>query len=150
MIHSICNSFKLECMKGVHNFAVTGGDSFRIALYQDNVPLGPLTEVYDPKGETRGRGYEEGGMLLINVTPVSIGRTVYTSFHSPVIWSFGTFSARGALIYNVTKGNKAVAVLDFGKLHTTAGSVFKVHLPIDEHFKSPFDSMPVGSLVIVL
>lgn len=122
-------SFKAELYEGVHNFTT---DIFRIALYTSSADLGPNTTVYTTVGEVVGGGYTAGGKALTNATINTGYNTAYISFDTPITWAGATFTARGALIYNVSKGNKAVAVYNFG-MDMNAGEMnsFNVNLPAD-------------------
>lgn len=124
---AVCASFKQETLEGVHNFSATGGDTFYIALYTSSADLSSYTTVYTPIGETSGTGYTAGGQVLTNLGVTLSGATAYTSFDD-ITWSGASISAAGALIYNASKSNKAVAVLNFGGTYTSAVD-FSVTLP---------------------
>lgn len=120
-------SFKVELLQAVHDFGPSTPDTFKIALYTGAASINATTAAYTTEGETTGTGYTAGGVdLTISQSPTSAnnGASVPTSFisFSPVSWTGASFTARGALIYNASKGNKSVAVLDFGadKMATTA------------------------------
>lgn len=121
-------SFKVELLQGVHNFTASTGDTFKIALYEASASLGPTTTAYTTTGEITGTGYAAGGITLTNVTPTSSGTTAYTTFAN-ASWPNATFTARGALIYNATEGNKSVCVLDFGSDKTATAQTFLVQFP---------------------
>lgn len=128
-------SFKVQLLQGVHNFGPTSADTFYIALYTSSAGIGPTTTVYTGLGEVaNGNGYTTGGQALtIDVSPTSGNNsssvpTAYISF-SNVTWPSATFTARGALIYNYTQGNKSVAVLDFGADKTVSNDTFVVNFP---------------------
>ena len=131
-----CTSFKVECYNGVHAFgtsvtrATTTPDTFYMALYTSAASLGASTTVYTAVGEVSGTGYTAGGQALTNVAPVASGTTACVSF-DPVSWTSASFTARGALIYNATQGNKAVAVLDFGSDKVCTGT-FTVTFPTND------------------
>ena len=108
-------SFKLELYTGVHNLST---DTLKIALYTANADLNEATTVYTASGEVTGTGYVAGGVVLTGVTINSSGFTAYVSF-SNVIFN-AAVTARCALIYNVTQGNKSIFVLDFGADKTSA------------------------------
>lgn len=112
IIQTQTTSFKRELYEGVHNFNT---DVFKIALYTDAAVLGHDTTVYTTVGEVVGGGYTAGGKTLTGTTINTGFNTAYISFNSPVTWAGATFTARGALIYNSSKGNKAVAVYNFGQ-----------------------------------
>jgi len=127
-------NFKVELPQGIHNFGPTSPDTFKVALYTAAADLGPATAVYTTSGEVVGTGYVAGGnTLVINVTPVAANNalnipTSYWSFSNST-WTNATFTARGALIYNSTEGNKAVAVLDFGADKTVNNDTFQIIFP---------------------
>jgi len=134
---TVTNSFKTELMQAVHNFGPTSPDTFYIALYTSTASIGAGTTEYSTSlvGEVPdGNGYATGGQeLTINQTPV-IGNTLtsvptaYVSFAN-ISWDNASFTARGALIYNFTQGNKSVAVLDFGADKTVADATFTITFP---------------------
>jgi len=111
----LTNSFKQEMLQAGQNLAT---DTLKMALYTAFSDIGPLTTVYTTTNEITGTGYTAGGVVMTGVTistestGVNSG-TVYVDFAN-VSWPGANFTARGALIYNVTRSNKSVAVLDFG------------------------------------
>jgi hypothetical protein len=111
----LTNSFKQEMLQQGQNLAT---DTLKMALYTAFSDIGPLTTVYTATNEVTGTGYTAGGVVMTGVTintettGVNSG-TVYVDFAN-VSWPGANFTARGALIYNVTRSNKSVAVLDFG------------------------------------
>ena len=127
-------SFKVELPQGIHNFGPTSPDTFKIALYTAAANLDATTAVYTTSGEVVGAGYVAGGnTLTISVTPVAANNiagtpTSYWSFAN-TSWANATFTARGALIYNATEGNKSVAVLDFGSDKTVNNDTFQIIFP---------------------
>ncbi len=127
-------SFKVELPQGIHNFGPTSPDTYKIALYTAAATLDASTAVYTTVGEVVGTGYTAGGnTLTISVTPVAANNssnvpTAYFSFANTE-WAVGTFTARGALIYNSSKGNKSVAVLDFGADKTVTAENFSIIFP---------------------
>jgi hypothetical protein len=127
-------SFKVELPQGIHNFGPTSPDTFKIALYTAAASLDATTAVYTTSGEVVGAGYTAGGnTLTISVTPVAANNiagtpTSYWSFAN-TSWPGASFTARGALIYNSTEGNKSVAVLDFGSDKVVVGDTFTVIFP---------------------
>ncbi len=125
---AMCTSFKVELLTGTHNFTATTGDSFKIALYTSAATLDATTTAYSATNEVSGTGYTAGGADLTEVTPVASGTSAIVDF-GDVSWSGATFTARGALIYNASKSNKAVAVLDFGADKTVSGGTFTVQMP---------------------
>lgn len=124
IVQTLTNSFKKEVLEAVHDFIV---DTFKIALYTSNAELGQTTTVYSTSFEISGVGYVAGGVVLTGVTVMSDGPVAYVDF-ADASWLPAEFTARGALIYNASKGNKAVAVLDFGADKTTS-TTFVVQMP---------------------
>lgn len=132
---SATTSFKVELLQGVHNFGPTDADHFWIALYTADASLSANTTQYTTQGEVAdGNGYATGGQeLTVSQTPTSgTGPynipTAYVSFAN-ISWPDASFTARGALIYNATQGNKSVAVLDFGSDKTVSSSTFTITFP---------------------
>tara|TARA_R110000868_G_C10614918_1_gene741733 strand:- start:219 stop:647 length:429 start_codon:yes stop_codon:yes gene_type:complete len=125
---AMCTSFKQEILVATHNFTITTGDVFKIALYTSAATLSAATTVYSATNEVVGTGYTAGGVTLTNVTPTTSGTTAFTDF-GDATWATATITARGALIYNSSKSNKAVAVLDFGTDKTSTAGNFTVQFP---------------------
>jgi hypothetical protein len=98
-----------------------------MALYTSAASLGADTTAYTLTGETSGTGYTAGGEILTNVQVLLSGTTAYVTFDNPA-WPGSSFVTRGGLIYNSTKADRAIAVLDFGS-DKTAGPNFTVQLP---------------------
>jgi hypothetical protein len=127
-------SFKVELPQGIHNFGPTAPDTFKVALYTAAADLGGGTTAYTTLGEVVGAGYVAGGnTLVITTTPVAANNsanvpTAYLSFANTSCLN-ATFTARGALIYNSTEGNKSVAVLDFGADKTVNNDTFQIIFP---------------------
>lgn len=121
---TLCTSFKQELLLAVHNFST---DTFKLALYTENATLGAATTVYTSTGEITGTGYTAGGIALTGATVNTSGTTAYVDF-ADATWSPAAFTCRGALIYNASKSNKAVAILDFGA-SKTATTTFVVTMP---------------------
>lgn len=125
---AICSSFKQQVLEGLHNFDSSGGDTFKIALYTSSANLDSATTVYTTSGESSGTGYTAGGEDLTNVGVSLSGTTAYLDFDD-VTWAAATISAAGALIYNSTQGNKAVAVLSFGATYSSTNGNFQITFP---------------------
>ena len=125
---AMCTSFKQELLEAVHNFKNSGGDTFKIALYTSSASLGAGTTAYTTSNEVSGTGYTAGGNTLTRVDPSSSGTTALTDFANST-WSSSTITARGALIYNDTDSDKAVAVLDFGADKISSGGDFTIQFP---------------------
>ena len=125
----LTTSFKQQMVQGAQNLAT---DSLKIALYTGFATLGPDNTVYVTTNEVpAGGGYEAGGKPLTGVTISTDSTTgiVYINF-SNVVWDPAAFTARGALIYNTTRSNASVAVLDFGA-DKTATNTFTVTMPVN-------------------
>ena len=123
----LVTSFKQQILLGQHDLL---NDVIKIALYNSSAVLGPNTTVYDPTaaGEVTSSGYTPGGQVLINPIVSAGTGTGYATFNDP-IWLHTTFSVRGALIYNYTKSNKAIGVMNFGTDQVTLNQDFKIQFP---------------------
>ena len=121
---TLTTSFKQEILLGVHDLET---DDIKMALYLATADLGAATTEYTTTGETSGTGYTAGGETLTGVTVLTSDTTAYVDFADPS-WDPADFTARGALIYNASKSNKAIAVLDFGSDKTTT-TTFTVQMP---------------------
>ena len=133
---AMCTSFKTELLTGTHNFA-TNGNAFKLALYAEGgggkssttATLGATTTAYTTTGEVANSGsYTAGGGALTKVAPTSSGTTAFTDF-ADLSFTTATITAMGALIYNDTNGDKAVAVLDFSSNKTSSSGTFTVQFP---------------------
>ena len=118
-------SFKEQLFLGEHDLLA---DTLKIALYTSSAVLGASTTEYTTVGETTGTGYTAGGIVLTDVTVNTGDGIAYVDFTNPS-WSGASFTARGALIYNSSKSNKAMFVLDFGTNQTAVNSTFTIQLP---------------------
>ncbi len=133
---AMTTSFKVEILNGIHAFGttVTRGattpDTFKIALYTSSATLDSTTTVYSTTNEVAtGGGYTAGGNTLTTVAPTSSGTTAFLDFNDTT-WSSSTITANGALIYNSTQSNKAVAVLAFGSDKSSSGGNFTIQFPV--------------------
>lgn len=124
LVQGMCSSFKQESWLGIHDLDT---DTLKLALYTSLASLGPSTTVYTTGNEVTGLGYVAGGTTLTNVQVLLSGTTAYVTFDNPV-WYVASFVCRGGLIYNETKANRAIAVLDFGADKTASGT-FTVQMP---------------------
>jgi hypothetical protein len=119
-------SFKVQLLSAQQNF---NSDTFKMALYTSSATLGAGTTVYTTSNEVSGIGYTAGGnTLTVTVTPTSSGTVAYISF-ADTSWYTATFTARGALIYNTSQSNAAVAIFDFGSDKSVVGGTFTVTFP---------------------
>ena len=126
----MCTSFKVEILKGVHNFTVSTGDTFKLALYDNTASFTAATTAYTATNEVANSGsYSAGGGTLTNVTPTTSGTTALTDF-ADLEFTAATITARGALISNSSAaGNPTVAVLDFGADKTSTTGTFTIQFP---------------------
>lgn len=131
----MCTSFKKELLYGVHDFDLSSGDAFKIALYTNSASFDAATTAYTTSNEVTGSGYTAGGGALTNVDPTSSGTTALTDFQDET-FSSATITARGALIYNTTPNttslsvtNPSVVVLDFGGDKTSTAGDFTIVFP---------------------
>ena len=128
---AICTSFKVEVLKGVHNFTATSGNTFKIALYDSDATLGASTTAFSSSEEitnTSGTAYTSGGATLTSVTPVASSTTAVCDF-SDVSYSSASFTANGALIYNSSASNVAVCAIAFGSDKTATNGTFTIQFP---------------------
>ena len=125
---SLCDSFKTELLAAVHNFTPITGDTFKVALYTSAAELSSNTTVYTTIGEVVGSGYVAGGNILTGQSISLSGTTAFVSFTNS-LWLSSTLTASGALIYNSTNANKAVAVLNFGGPFSSTNNTFTVTFP---------------------
>ena len=120
-------SFRQELYLGIHDLDT---DVLKIALYNANADVNLDTTVYSDTNEVTGTGYTAGGNTLTGAS-VNLDTTegiVYVSFNNS-IWSNASFTCRGALIYNTSKSNKSVAVLNFGNDKTVTSGTFTITFP---------------------
>ena len=122
---ALCSSFKQQILLGEHDMDT---DVLKIALYTSLATLSAATTVYSTSDEVVGAGYSAGGNTLAGATVSLSGTTAFVDF-SDTSWATATITARGALIYNSSKSNKAVAVLDFGSDKTSTAGTFTVQFP---------------------
>ena len=122
IVQTQTTSFKAELYEGIHNLLT---DTLRIALYTAEADLNEATTAYSTTSEVVGSGYSAGGVTLTGVTISSSGYTAYVNFDNV---AFGAaVTARCALIYNSSKANRSIAVLDFGSDKTSAS--FTITMP---------------------
>lgn len=121
-------SFKAELYEGIHDLL---DDTIKIALYEATADLTAATTVYTTDQEITGTGYTAGGNTLTGATVQSSGNTAYVSFSNST-WSSASFTCRGALIYNASKANRSIAVLNFGSDKTVANQTFEIEFPAND------------------
>jgi hypothetical protein len=127
IIQTQTTSFKAELYQAIHDLTT---DTLKIALYTENASLDASTTAYSSTNEVSsvGTNYTAGGVTITGVTVNSSGYTAYVSFNNPS-WSSASFTARAALIYNFSKANRSIAVLDFGSNKTVSSNTFLITLP---------------------
>ena len=126
--NAICNSFKGQILRAIHNFTASTGNTFKLALYQTDATLGASTTSFTTSQQVSSSGYTSGGKALVNSGVLVTGAVAFTNF-SNVSFTGVTLTAQGALIYNTASGNPAVCVLDFGGPKTATAGTFTVQFP---------------------
>ena len=132
---AMATSFKVDLLNGIHAFGTTvtrgstTADTFKNALYTSSATLDATTTTYSVTNEVAGTGYSAGGNTLsVSQTPTSTSTTAWLDF-ADTTWSASTITANGALVYNSTQSDKAVAVLAFGGDKTSTNGDFTVIFP---------------------
>jgi hypothetical protein len=129
---AICNSFKVEILKAIHNFTASSGNTFNLALYTSSATLNKSTTAYSSSNEisnTSGSAYSAKGLALTSVTPVLSSDTAVCDFAN-ISWSSASFTARGCLIFNDTaSGDPSVCAIDFGGDKTVTSGTFTIEFP---------------------
>ena len=126
---AMCTSFKKELLEGKHNFMLSGGDTFKIALYTDSATLSAATTAYSATNEVSGTNYTAKGNTLTRIDPSSSGTTGFTDFQDTT-WASSTITARGAVIFNEdTTGDTSVIVLNFGADKSSSSGDFTITFP---------------------
>lgn len=133
IVAGVCDSFLLECINGIHSET----DVYKLALFTSAANLNPQTTKYLPASEIKAVGYEPGGIVLTGrVTGLADSmegkvpdKSAWLNFASPT-W-IGSLTARGSLVYNSSKGNRAVVVSDFGDDIRSTNDVFTARFPPD-------------------
>jgi hypothetical protein len=124
---AMATSFKVQLLNGTQNFSA---DTFKLALYTASATINENTTAYSASNEVPSTGnYSAGGNTLsVSVTPTNSGNVAYISFTN-TSWTNATITSAGALIYNNTRSNAAVAVLSFGGDKTSTNGTFAVNFP---------------------
>jgi len=125
----LCTSFKVELMKGVHNFTAAS-NQFKLALYTNSATFNAATTAYTSGNEVSGTNYTAKGNFLTSVTPVAISTTALVDFADEVFSTVTISSVRGALIFNeAATGDPTVCVLDFGADKAASSGDFTIVFP---------------------
>jgi hypothetical protein len=122
----MCTSFKAELFGGIHDLDT---DVIKMALYTSSATLGPSTTAYSATNEVVGTGYSAGGATVTGVTISTSGTSAVVDMND-VTWASATITARGCLIYNSSKANRAIAVIDFGGDKTSTNGPFTAIIPV--------------------
>ena len=136
---AICNTFKVEILKAIHNFTVTSGNTFNLALYTSSASMGAGTTAYATTNEianTSGSSYSAKGKALTSVTPVLDSSTAVCDFAN-ISWTSASFTANGAMIYNTTTDGgsnttDAVCIIAFGSDKTATNGTFQIQFPAND------------------
>lgn len=123
---ALCSSYKVEEKKAVHDLTT---DILKMALYTSSATLGASTTAYSATNEVVAVGYTAGGKVMTGGAVTLDGTTAIADFDD-VVWLASTITARGALIYNSSKSNKAVAVIDFQADKSSTAEAFTVIMPV--------------------
>jgi hypothetical protein len=121
---AICNSYKQEILQGIHLAA----DVYKIALFASSATLNKATTAYSTTGEVTGTGYTAGGKTLSGFAVSLDTDTAILDFDDPA-WTNATLTAAGALIYNSSRSNKAVATYSFGGDVSSTNGTFTAQIP---------------------
>jgi hypothetical protein len=122
---AMCTQFKRDVMLGLHDLDT---DTIKIALYTSSASLGAATTAYSTSNEISGTGYTAGGVTLASASVITNSTSGCFDATDPS-WTTATFTANGALIYNDTESDLAIAVLAFGGDFTVVGGTFKIIFP---------------------
>ena len=129
---AVCNTFKTEVLRAIHNFTASSGNAFKLALYTSSASLGAGTTAYATTNEisnTAGSAYSAGGKALTSVTPVLDSSTAVCDF-ADISWTSASFTANGCLIFNDdAAGDPAVCVVAFGGDKTVSSGTFTIQFP---------------------
>jgi len=129
---AVCNSFKTEVLKAVHNFTASSGNTFNLALYTSSATLNKSTTAYSSSNEisnTSGSAYSAKGKALTSVTPALSTDTACCDF-SDISWTSASFTANGCLIFNDSaSGDPAVCAIAFGGDKTVSSGTFTIQFP---------------------
>ena len=124
IVQTQTTSFKAELYQGIHDLTT---DVLKLALYTAEADLNEATTVYTTTNEITGTGYTAGGNVVTGAAISSSGYTAWVTFNN-VLWVPAAFTARCALLYNTSKANRSIAVLDFGS-DKTCTNTFTVTMP---------------------
>ena len=124
MANAFTTQANIDFLNGVH----AAGDTYKLALYTTNAGLDETLTAYSPTNESSGSGYSAGGVTLVNRQSGISGTTAYITFDDAVL-SGATLTTAAGVIYNSSKSNKAIAVLDFGGTNTVTNGTLTIKFP---------------------
>ena len=122
IVSGLCASAKRDFMLGVHQ----PGDTYKLALYDESATISPLTEVFTTAGEVKGQNYPKGGVELRGYSVNLVGTKANLGFSRDVIIANASISALGGMVYNASKDNLAVGIIEFAEKITSTNGNFKV------------------------
>ena len=125
---AMATSFKKELLEAKHNFLLSGGNDFKLALYTSSATMSAATTAYTTTNEVTGTNYTAKGASLTRVNPSTSGTTAFTDF-ADLTFGTATVTARGCMIYNDTNSDKSVATIDFGGDKTSTAGDFTIVFP---------------------
>ena len=131
IVAAVCNTFKVEVLKGTHNMGATG-DSLKLCLITSSATASKATTNYtdvSPQEVASSGTYASGGGALTNADPALSTDTAVCDF-TDISFTAATITARGALIYNTSKSNKAIQVLNFTTDQTSTAGTFAITFPV--------------------
>mgnify|MGYP003123173755 FL=1 len=123
---AVCNSFKQELLQGLHDL---DGNTLKLALYTSSATLDASTTAYSTTNESSGTGYTAGGETVTSVAVSLSGNVAFVDFADVSFTSATISDAAGALLYNSSVSNKAIAVIDFGSTKSVTGGTLTITLP---------------------
>ena len=126
---AMATSFKKELLEGKHNFLLSGGSTFNLALYTSSATMSAATTAYTTTNEASGTNYTAKGSALTRINPTTSGTTAFTDF-ADLTFGTATITARGCMIFNDSaSGDPTVAVFDFGGDKTSTAGSFTITFP---------------------
>jgi hypothetical protein len=129
---AVCNTFKTEVLRAIHNFTASSGNTFNLAMYTSSASMGASTTAYSSTNEisnSAGSAYSAKGKALTSVTPALDSSTAVCDFAN-ISWTSASFTANGCLIFNDSAtGDPAVCVIAFGGDKVVTNGTFTIEFP---------------------
>ena len=129
---AVCNTFKTEVLRSIHNFTASSGNTFNLAMYTSSASMGASTTAYSSTNEisnSAGSAYSAKGKALTSVTPALSSSTAVCDFAN-ISWTSASFTANGCLIFNDSAtGDPAVCVIAFGGDKVVTNGTFTIEFP---------------------